>query len=144
MKESIPKMREQFEPSTSQGNRKLCLHWKTRSSDNRLLFKKKSNETVNAGIVGTLEMNNKPVGFLLNTGMVSKIVPKRIWDHCKTTDAALEPLDETLETCSGGPVKAIGKGKCSVKLISFESEVEIILVDELTCYKTMIEKSVNS
>ncbi|RNA16570.1 hypothetical protein BpHYR1_044057, partial [Brachionus plicatilis] len=39
--------------------------------------------------------------------------------------------DETLETCVGGPVKVIGKGKCSVKLISFESEVEIIVVDEL-------------
>ncbi|RNA06523.1 hypothetical protein BpHYR1_052954, partial [Brachionus plicatilis] len=30
-----------------------------------------------------------------------------------------------------GPVKVIGKGKCSVKLISFESEVEIIVVDGL-------------
>ncbi|RMZ99693.1 hypothetical protein BpHYR1_038890 [Brachionus plicatilis] len=65
-------------------------------------------------IFGTLEMNSKPVSFLLDT-----IVANRIWDHCKTPDAALEPLDETLETCVGGPVKVIGKGKCFMKLISF-------------------------
>ncbi|RNA08275.1 RNA directed DNA polymerase reverse transcriptase, partial [Brachionus plicatilis] len=95
-----------------------------------------SNQVINQiiydkSIVGTLEMNSKLVSFVLDTGTVSTIVAKRIWDHCKTPDAALEPLDEFLETCVSGPVKVIGKGKCSVKLISFESEVEIIIVDEL-------------
>ncbi|RNA08277.1 hypothetical protein BpHYR1_048740 [Brachionus plicatilis] len=71
--------------------------------------------------------NNK----IVEADLQNTIVAKRIWDHCKTPDAALEPLDEFLETCVSGPVKVIGKGKCSVKLISFESEVEIIIVDEL-------------
>ncbi|RNA25025.1 Transposon Ty3-G Gag-Pol poly [Brachionus plicatilis] len=128
MNESSPKMREKFEQPTSQGNGKLCLHC---GKPEQIL----SNQVINQimfdkNIVGTLEMNSKPVCFLLDTGTVSTIVAKRIWDHCKTPDAALEPLGETLETCVGGPVKVIGIGKCSVKLISFESEVEIIVVDE--------------
>ncbi|RNA34588.1 hypothetical protein BpHYR1_019034 [Brachionus plicatilis] len=63
--------------------------------------------------------------------MVHAIVAKHLWDHCKIHGSVLEPLNETLETCVGGLVKVIGRGKFSSKSIEFESEVDIIVVDEL-------------
>ncbi|RNA27400.1 hypothetical protein BpHYR1_024982 [Brachionus plicatilis] len=107
--------RKRFEvrPSTPQETRKLCLQCEKSDRMIAHCFSRKNQMSM----LELKEKNNKPVNFLLDAGTVSTIVSKRILDQCKTPGAALEPLNETLETCVGGPV---GKGRCSLKLIGFE------------------------
>ncbi|CAF0830456.1 unnamed protein product [Brachionus calyciflorus] len=97
------------------------------SISNRVIYRVMFDES----IVGDWEINGRKVNFLFDTGTIKTFNARQIWDECKTTEYVLKPLSNILETCVGGLVNVIGKGKCNVKINNFEDEIDVIVVDQL-------------
>jgi len=76
-------------------------------------------------------INNLAVSFLFDTGTVKTIIAERVWKKCKTKDIKIEPMQSTIETCSGGPIQVVGTARCSLKIGQFNDFVEVIVVKKL-------------
>ncbi|CAF1128433.1 unnamed protein product, partial [Brachionus calyciflorus] len=55
--------------------------------------------------MGRCLINNLAVRFLFDTGTVKTIIAERVWKKCKTRDIKIEPMQLTIETCSGGTIQ---------------------------------------
>ncbi|CAF0946333.1 unnamed protein product [Brachionus calyciflorus] len=81
-----------------------------------------SEPSVSNRVINRVMFDESIVNFLFDTGTIKTIVARPIWDECKTPDSVLQPLSNILETCVGGPVNVMGKGRCSVKINNFNDD----------------------